>query len=276
MTSYLNTDEEKRVEVIESKVSLEIANGEDQIITVHRGVKTATDTRLVSVDFGAALSEGTKELRRQNYFVLDPGAAQREDGFHHFLEGFLGWQLPQVRRYDAPETKLYLETVFPLFWVEQKFGWTAIPAAIPTYMRIREVHKRAVEFIMDLDVYKLEVQRERLAERVAANSKVWSVTRQDLERFVARGGGRIASLSETPIADLGALSNAHIQLADGTNWVPLNAVASQLRGSIADLAATAVPDVEEQSEEVTQNLHQMTQRVDDLNAERIRLHGCSN
>ncbi|MGX1501159.1 hypothetical protein HEP89_29480 (plasmid) [Labrenzia sp. 5N] len=273
MTSYLNTDEEKRVEVIESSVSLEIANGEEQIITVHRGVKVATDTRLVSVDFGAALSEGTNDLRRQNFFVLDPGAAQREDGFHHFLEGFLGWHLPQVRRYDAPETKLYLETVFPLFWVEQKFGWTAIPAAIPTYMRIREVHKRAVEFIMDLDVYKLEVQRERLAERVAANSKVWSVTRQDLERFVARGGGRIASLSETPIADLGALSNAHIQLADGTNWVPLNAVASKLRGSIADLAATAVPDVEDQSEEVTQKLQQMTQRVDDLNAERIRLHG---
>ena len=86
-------------------------------------------------------------------------------------------------------------------------------------------------------------------------------------------GGRIGSLSETPVADLGALSNAHIQLADGTNWVPLNAVASQLRSSIADLAATAVPAVEDLSEEVSQRLQQMTRRVDDLNTERIRLHG---
>ncbi|UVK48142.1 hypothetical protein BPNPMPFG_007451 (plasmid) [Mesorhizobium sp. AR07] len=273
MTTYLNTDEEKRVDVLESSVSLEIANGNDQVITVNRAVKATTDTRLVTVDFGAALSGHITGLRRQNFFVLDPGAAQREDGFHHFLEGFLGWSLPQVRRYDAPETKLYLETVFPLFWVEQKFGWTAIPAAIPTYMRIREVHKRAVEFIMDLDVYNLEVQRERLAERLAANSKEWSVARQELERFIARGGGRVSGLSDVPVADPAALSNAHLQLAEGKDWVPMSSVVAQLRGSITELAAKAVPDVEEQSEEVTQRLSQLTQDVDQLNVERIRVHG---
>lgn len=273
MTNYLNTDDEKHVEVLESSVSLEIANGNNQVITVNRAVKAATDTRLVTVDFGAALSGDGTGLRRQNFFVLDPGAAQREDGFHHFLEGFLGWRLPQVRRYDAPETKLYLETVFPLFWVEQKFGWSTIPAAIPTYMRIREVHKRAVEFIMDLDVYKLEVQRERLAERLAANSKEWSTVRQELERFVARGGGRVSGLSESPVADPAALTNAHVQLAEGTDWVQLSSVATQLRGGIAELAARAVPAVEDQSEEVVQKLDQFTQHVDRLNAERIRVHG---
>lgn len=272
MTSYLNTDDEKRVEVIESSVSLEIANGEEQVITVNRAVKASTDSRLVSVDFGPALSEGATDLKRQNFFVLDPGAAQREDGFHCFLESFLGWQLPQVRRYDAPETKLYLETVFPLFWVEQKFGWSAIPAAIPTYMRIREVHKRAVEFIMDLDVYKLELQRERLAERILANAKQWSAIRQELERFVARSGGRIAGLSESPLADPDSLSNARMQLAERTEWIPLSVVVTQLRGTIANLAANAVPIVEDQSEEVTQRLEQLTQRVDEMNMERIRIH----
>jgi len=273
MTTYLNTDDEKRVDVLESSVSLEIANANDQVITVNRAVKATTDTRLVTVDFGAALSGDGTGLRRQNFFVLDPGAAQREDGFHHFLEGFLGWRLPRVRRYDAPEAKLYLETVFPLFWVEQKFGWTAIPAAIPTYMRIREVHKRAVEFIMDLDVYKLEMQRERLAERLAANSKEWSVIRQELERFVARSGGKVSALSENPIADPAALSSAHVQLAEGMDWVPLSSVVTHLRASIAELAAKAVPAVEEQSEEVALRLEQLIQLVDELNSERIRVHG---
>jgi predicted nucleic acid-binding Zn-ribbon protein len=273
MTAYLNTDDEKHIDVLESSVSVEIANGIGQVITVSRAVKATTDTRLITVDFGAVLSGDGAAVRRQNFFVLDPGAAQREDGFHYFLEGFLGWRLPQVRRYDAPETKLYLETVFPLFWVEQKYGWTAIPAAIPTYMRIREVHKRAVEFIMDLDVYKLEVQRERLAERLTANSKEWSVVRQELVRFIARGGGKVAALAENPIADPAALSNAHVQLAERTDWVPLSSVVSQLRASIADLVSRAVPVVEEQSEEVAQKLSQLTQEVDELNAERIRLHG---
>lgn len=272
MTSYLNTDDEKRVEVIESSVSLEIANGKGQIITVNRSVKASTDTRLVTVDFGPALSGEALGLKRQNFFVLDPGAAQREDGFHYFLEGFLGWHLPQVRRYDAPETKLYMETVFPVFWVEQKFGWSAIPAAIPTYMRIREVHKRAVEFIMDLDVYNLEMQRERLAERILANAKQWSAIREELERLVARGGGRISALSEHPLADPNSLSNAHIQLAEGTDWIPLARVMSQLKGNAANLAAGAVPAVEDKSEEVAQKLERLTQQIDELNVERIRLH----
>jgi len=272
MTSYLNTDNEKRVEVLESSVSVEISNGEDQIITISRAVKATTDTRLITVDFGPMLSEGAVGLKRQNFFVLDPGAAQREDGFHYFLEGFLGWRLPQVRRYDAPETKLYLETVFPLFWVEQKFGWSAIPAAIPTYMRIREVHKRAVEFILDLDVHKLEMQRERLAELISANAKQWFTVRQELELFVARGGGRVAALSEIPLAEPDALSRPYIQLAQGTEWVALSTVLSQLRGTVANLEDQAVPVVEDQSEEVSRKLEQLTLRVDELNAERIRIH----
>ena len=273
MTSYLNTDDDKRLSVIELSVALEIENGNEQIITVHRAVKAATDTRLISVTFGAALSDGTKELRQQNFFVLDPGAAQREDGFHHFLEGFLKWHLPQVRRYDAPETKLYLETVFPLFWVEQKFGWSAIPAAIPTYMRIREVHKRAVEFIMDLDVYTLELQRERLQERIAASLKEWTLVRQDLQRFIERGGGRIVALVDAPVADAAVLSNAYIELQRENEWLPLSTITSQLKRSIADLAAKAVPAVEEQTEEVAKKLQALTQKVDDLSAGRIRLHG---
>lgn len=273
MTSYLNTDDEQRVEVIESSVSLEIENGDGQVITVNRAVKASTDTRLITVDFGPALSDGKMDLRQQSFFVLDPGAAQREDGFHHFLEGFLGWRLPQVRRYDAPETKLYLETVFPLFWVEQKFGWTAIPAAIPTYMRIREVHKRAVEFIMDLDVYTLEMQRERLTERIAANTKEWSLNRQELERIAARDGARIAALSETPLADPASLSNVQVQLAMGAEWVSLGAVVSRLRTTISSLTADAIPAVEDRSEAVAQKLQRLTQLIDGLNVERVRLHG---
>jgi hypothetical protein len=267
MTSYLNTDDHERVEILESSVALELENGEGQIITVSRAVKATTDTRLVTVDYGPALTDGSTALRRRNFFVLDPGAAQREDGFHHFLEGFLGWQLPQVRRYDAPETKLYMETVFPLFWVEQKFGWSAIPAAIPTYMRIREVHKRAVEFLLDLDVYELEMQRERLVERIASNAKDWSATREELERFVLRSGGRTAALVEKPAADPDALARAHIQIADGSEWTALSTMLSKYRASAAALASAAIPDVEGQSDEVSEKLQQLGQRADELNVQ---------
>ncbi|KQV08844.1 hypothetical protein [Devosia sp. Root105] len=272
MTSYLETDDNRRITVLESGVSLEIENGAGQVITVHRSVKAATDPRLITVDFGPALSDSTTGLRRQNFFVLDGGAAQREDGFHHFLEGFLDWKLPQVRRYDSPETKLYVETVFPLFWVEQKFGWSAIPAAIPTYMRIREVHKRAVEFIMDLDVYRLELQRERLTEALSDNAKAWTTIRDDLASFVMRSGGRLTALSERPVANEEALAGGFVEIAEGAEWVPLIQLASRYRAVAANLAASAIPAVEEQAEKVADRLEQITARVDFLNSQRIALH----
>ncbi|WP_421611991.1 hypothetical protein [Agrobacterium tumefaciens] len=273
MTSYLNRDDGQRVDVVESRVSLEIANGQGQVITVHRAVKALTDSRLITVDFGAALTDGSKPLRTQNFFVLDGGAAQREDGFHFFLEQFLGWELPQVRRYDSPETKLYLETVFPLFWVEQKYGWSAIPAAIPTYMRIREVHKRAVEFLLDLDVHKLEMQRERLSERMAANAKEWSAVHEEISRFASRSGGRVVALMEKPVADDGILDRAHLEMAEDVNWIPMSSMVARYRAVAAELGAVSVPEVSEQSTEVSRRLHQRIEEVDRLNAERIRVHG---
>jgi hypothetical protein len=41
MTSYLNTDDNKRVEILESSVALELENSRGQIITVNRAVRQA-------------------------------------------------------------------------------------------------------------------------------------------------------------------------------------------------------------------------------------------
>jgi hypothetical protein len=196
MTSYVETDKKEQHAILESSVSLEMENGAGQIITVHRPVKSHLDNRLISVDFGPTLTDDNTNAPRRNFFVIDPGAALREDGFHHFLEDFLGWELPIVKRYDGPDGKLYLETVFPLFWVEQKAGWSTIPAAIPTYLRIREVHKRAVEFIMDLDVYRIELRRQQIFDQLAANAREWRFRSDEVERVVRRSGGRV-----TPQAD---------------------------------------------------------------------------
>src|SRR5581483_11600436 len=105
---------------------------------------TSASHKLVSVFDGPMLTNPTGQYRQRDYFVLDSGAAQRDAGFHRMLAGFVGWQLPSVRRFDGSETLLYLETIFPLFYVEQKAGWSSIPAAFPTYFQIRDVGRRAI------------------------------------------------------------------------------------------------------------------------------------
>lgn len=272
MTSYLETDNKERHSVLESGVSLEIENRAGQIITAHRTVKSPLDNRLISVDFGPTLTDENTTARRRNFFVVDPGAAQREDGFHYFLEDFLGWKLPMVRRYDSPDAKLYLETIFPLFWVEQKAGWSAIPAAIPTYFRIREVHKRAIEFIMDLDVHKLELRRLQLDDLIAVNAREWRAQWEATDKLAGRSGGRVQALPQTPTAILSDLDRAHVQIAENTDWILLRALLSRLRARVAEAMTAPVPEVGSSAEELQRQLQLINGKIESVNTERVQAY----
>jgi hypothetical protein len=273
MTAFLRNDDETTEQVLESAVSLEIQNGAGRIITVHRPVKKAgVDNRLITVDFGAVLTDPDAHPERRNFFVLDPGAAQREDGFHRFLEDFLGWQLPTVRRYDNPEGKLYLETIFPLFWVEQKVGWSAIPAAIPTYLKIREVQKRAVEFIMDLDVHKLELERQRLQERLDLNTRDWRNIWEEMERYARRSGGKTEALPQRPTTLPDELTRGYVLIADNGSWVPLKDLLAQLRRRVGELNEMPIPEVGASVDHLVRELETLQKKVEDVNRERIEAY----
>lgn len=272
MTNFLRNDDESREEVLESRVSLEIENGAGQIITVHRPIKSQIDGRLISVDFGPTLTDETATVARKDFFVLDPGAALREDGFHYFLEDFLGWVLPTVRRYDSPDAKLYLETIFPLFWVEQKAGWSSIPATIPTYLKIREVHKRAVEFIMDLDVHKLELRKQHLDELTAENARDWRNLWDEMDRFTRRSGGKTEALPQKPTTVTDDLVRAHVVIAERTEWRPLGDLLTALRARVAALMDTAVPEVGATADHLAGQLETLHQEVEATNTARIQVY----
>lgn len=270
MTSFVETDNKERHAILESNVSLEIENGNGQIITVHRPVKSKLDNRLINVDFGGTLTDDAAHVASKKFFVSDPGAAIREDGFHYFLEQFLGWELPTVKRYDAPDGKLYLETIFPLFWVEQKVGWSSIPAAIPTYLRIREVQKRAVEFLMDLDVPRLELRRQQVIEDLAANARDWRLRSDEIERIVRRGGGKVEGLSPKPPAIALDLDRLRLFVANSEKWESLNDLLVRFRTHAANLQATPVPEVGATADSLHAQLEELTRRAETLNSARLR------
>ena len=273
MTSFLRNDDELQLAVLELSVSLEIENGAKRIITVHRSIKrTQVDNRLITVDFGPTLTDMLAKPESRNFFVIDPGAAQREDGFHHFLEQFLGWTLPLVRRYEGSDCKLYLETIFPLFWVEQKAGWSSIPAAIPTYLRIREVHKRAVEFILNLDVHKLELERQRLAERIDQNSRDWRNLWEEMDRFARRSGAKTDALPQKPTINPDELARGHLMIADKAEWVTLRDLLKNLRARVEHLNAIAVPLVGDSVDGLVQQLETLNRDVEKSNRVRIQIY----
>lgn len=81
------------------------------------------------------------------------GAAKSSRGFHYWLERFVGWKMPELTTYDGKPTRLYLECIFPLFFIEQKRGWSEIQANTPTQYGIRNLKRSSLEFCLGLEDY---------------------------------------------------------------------------------------------------------------------------
>jgi len=153
MTSYIlnNKDDKSGPKIIESFVELEIVGDNGKIATVRRWVQRNDDynINLVSVWNGPKLSEPNQSYVQKDYFTSDGGSAQREQGYHHFLAEFIGWDLPWVMGFDGKSKPLYVEAIFPMLFIEQKVGWSTIVGPFPTQLGIQDVGRRSFEPIYE-------------------------------------------------------------------------------------------------------------------------------
>lgn len=224
----------EEVSVLSSCVRLELENAEGRVITVERQVKHPTiKNSLVQVWEGPLLTDPGK-YEQSDYFVRRPNAAVHEAGFHHFLAEYLGWELPQVTRMDGSEGLLYLECVFPYFYVEQKHGWSGVQARMPTYLGIREVGKRSAEFLLGLDALGRILERQRLASAASIMESEWQ---QTLDSLTASATATGLVLSKGPQHVARELpSEAFVaQMHDGSQWLDVDQALSSLEAELSDL-----------------------------------------
>jgi len=272
MTSHLDEPETgTQHKILESAVFVEMENAQGEIVTVRRGIKSTTDTRLVTVFRGPLLTQPAGQYAQNDYFVLDPGAAQREAGFHRMLAGFLGWDLPRVRRFDGSETPLYLETIFPLLFVEQKSGWSSMPGAFPTYLQIRDVSRRAVEFLMALDTFGGELRRQQLDLEIAANNSAWAAKRGEIQSVAASANARVPGIPDTPTVSSADIESAFLMVPDQEEWRPIAALTAALRGRVADMKTGEIPQIGDISEDAAAELDRAMESAAEKNARRNSL-----
>lgn len=254
--------------ILESYVAVEIENARGQTMTVRRNVITEGDRRLISVIGGPELTEGPGDYARRDYFVIDAGGAQREAGFHRLLAEFMNWNLPTVKRFDGRDCPLYVETLFPLFFVEQKVGWTAIPGAIPTQFRIREVHRRSVEFLMDFDTHDMELRRQDLELRMGAARSDWAKSVDSIVALATASGFRAAKLPMTPTALISDDENAYLEYQRDGEWLRLQTRVAALAEQLETLENEAIPEVEEVVEGAAAEAEALSAEILSLNTER--------
>jgi hypothetical protein len=178
LTTKLRDENENEIPVILTKIYLEINNSAGKTITILR--KSDDDaSRIVSVFEGAL--ETINVEKHTDYFLKDPGSAQRERGFHYFLNNFLSITQPEVIKYDGTKTKLYLESIFCVNYVEQTRGWGGILNVTPTYLGIKDLSQNIIEYTLDLDIREIRRKREVHLETKKNLETKWQNTLSDLE-----------------------------------------------------------------------------------------------
>ena len=262
MTQYLS-DSEGDVQVLESEVLMEIIGADDQVLTIQRSVIGQRDSKLISVWHGPKLSDPSQSFDQRDFFVRDPGAAIREAGFHTFLADFLGWTLPQVARYSGLECPLYLEVIFPLFFVEQKHGWSGIQANVPTYFGIREVAKRACEFAMHLDAAALVEERQRLRQEEDRIRSQWKSLRSALSASLRMIHSRVTAIPELPTSQWPPAIEPEMQIYRAGAWMKFDEALVSDKQELAEIeenppptVGVIVPDLQIQLEKATTSLRE--------------------
>lgn len=241
--------------VLESYVLLELENEKGESLTVQRWAKSEThQINLIRTWNGPALTQPGGAWLQRDTFTRQQGAAQRHAGFHRTLEQFLGWSLPRFASADGSVTQLYLEQVFPLFFVEQKRGWAGIQAQMPPYTGIPDVRSRALEFVLSLDVYERTARRRVLENQVARLKYAWSQQVASFKQHLDGTGVVLQGLPDTPQAEWPPDVRPVLLVAAGDEWRALTEILEDLSDQISELDARAVPTADEAADETTEHL----------------------
>jgi hypothetical protein len=242
MTRYIE-DGDREIPVLESEVLLEIENQQSERLTIQRSVLGQRDERLITTWNGPKLTDPTGAFVKRDYFVRDPGAAQHEAGFSRKLAEFVGWQIPNVRRFNGSECPLYLEALCPLFFVEQKHGWSGIQANLPTYFGIREMAKRSVEFVLNLDAARMIEERQEIEQAEAELRSRWKNLASLVSTNMQRVNGRVSGLPEAPTAQWPLSISPSIEIFRGERWIAVQDAIDAAKTELTKLDSQPVETV---------------------------------
>jgi len=225
--------------VLSSRVVVEIEGVNGEVATVTRWVvDDSLGPNLVRVQH-APIDDITPGTPVDDYYVGRQGGASRERGFHVWLAGFLGWTMPELPAREGRTSQLYMEQVFPLLFVEQRRGWGGIQAQMPAFSGVTEVRKRAVEFLLALEVGQYELTRQRLRAQEAELANRWHLLVAAFGQSLTGSGLKALGLPErlqTTWPDENQPAEVSVSLGDET-WQPLDEYMAAASAELARLDA---------------------------------------
>ncbi|WP_322002273.1 hypothetical protein [Marinobacter alexandrii] len=217
LTRELRNETGQDIRVISTTVFLQITNHKGRELTLERSSETS---KIDLIKVRECSIEDLEEItvNYQNFHVRQAGSATNDKGFHHFLADFLGLELPIVQKFNGEKSPLYLEAIFAANYVEQIRGWGGILNVLPTYLQIRDLSQRVIEFNLGLDILDLKQKRQFLLNEKSDIERKWAFQLDNLKNVASNLRGAVSnrlpeSISKKTIID----SISYIYLVDENN-----------------------------------------------------------
>lgn len=233
-----------------SYVELKIKNKFNREATLKRLIKD--DNKIVTV---------FENNEYQDYFLKTSGtlgSSKSEFGFHNWLEKFMGWELPFVPNLNGEKTKLYLETIYPLFFIEQKRGWSEIQANVPVNYGIKNVKKTALEYLLGISNFERENKINSLKKSIENIEEQWKFIENNIEL--------LSQNSNISYKTLNKIGNQTFPIdfyySKGEANISLHIAKVEL---IRELSTILICDDEELNQKITYQKDYINQLLNDLN-----------
>lgn len=196
LRDHVNYDGEE-YSVLQSFVYLEFSNGHQTVTSKRSVVCEGRLPQLIEVIRGPYLSKQA-EYDVDPMWVHDSGGASNINyGYHHFLERFLDWNLPEVTNSGGESTRLYLQQIAPSFILEQKTGWSHFLATMPFY-KIRNPEGKSIEFLLNLDVGENEKSKRSLSIQKQLLEQKWIILFEQAKTLSNKGAATFYGFEDKP------------------------------------------------------------------------------
>lgn len=137
---------------------------------------------------------------------------------------------------------------------EQTRGWSGIQPPVPMQFRIRDVHKRAVEFLLGMDAHKMALARQELQLRKTRLEARWATQLRQLKVVAAAAGGTVSGSPNDPTSAWPPQVSPSISVPEKNLWIALSERIAQKIEKQNALEKQSIPHVADAAESVKHEL----------------------
>lgn len=196
LKNYFEIEDEK-YNVASSYVYIEIENDTGEIYTLKRSIKGEEKEEFTLKIIEGRISDINSNSKISTVFIHRLRNHESELSYFKWFSNFIGFKIPKVINQKGDFSSLYIQTIFPAFFIEQTKGWSDFLASSP-YFSIKNNNQRTIEYTLGLNALQNEVNKDKLEIEEKEIEKEWSIIISKLDILAKENMGKITNSLTKP------------------------------------------------------------------------------